>query len=128
MVIYRTHDGGRTWQPATPVKYMGVWDFITARKGWIWSPEPHSTTSTAPVKGILYRTNDGGISWEPVKTEKSLEEYLTHGEDIVQLEFVDDQYGWAIARDGHNLTQLLRSIDGGKTWIAIESRIQRRAM
>ena len=122
-VIYRTHDGGLNWQPTTPVKYMGVLDFITARKGWIWSPRPHSTGSTVPVKGILYSTDDGGASWRPVRAEKSMEDYLTHGEDIVRLDFVDDEYGWAIARDGHNLTQLLKTTDSGVTWTKLPLKI-----
>jgi photosystem II stability/assembly factor-like uncharacterized protein len=123
-VIYTTHDGGLNWQPTTPVKSWPVWDFISARKGWVWSVETHSTGSTAPVKGTLYRTEDGGTSWRPVKVERSLEEFLTHGEDIVQLEFVDDEYGWAIARDRHRLTQLLKTTDGGRTWNATERKMQ----
>ena len=115
-MIYHTRDGGLNWQPTTPVKFRGVWSFMTVRKGWIWSPEPHDSNSTAPVKGTLYRTKDGGISWKSVGTRRSLDQYLTHGEDIVQLDFVDEEYGWAIARDGHNLTQLLHTTDGGKTW------------
>jgi photosystem II stability/assembly factor-like uncharacterized protein len=122
--IYGTHDGGLTWQPTTPVKFGRVWDSISARKGWIWSAQPHNTGSTAPVKGILYRTAAGGASWKPVQAERSLEEYLTHGEDIVQLDFVDDEYGWAIARDRHNLTQLLQTTDGGKTWNTVQMKIQ----
>jgi photosystem II stability/assembly factor-like uncharacterized protein len=124
-VIYTTHDGGLTWQPTTPVKYMGVWDFITDQKGWLWSAESHNTGSTAPVKGTLYRTEDGGTSWRPVKAGKSLEEYLTHGEDIVQLDFVDHEHGWAIARDRHNLTQLLKTTDGGRMWNATKTKMQR---
>jgi photosystem II stability/assembly factor-like uncharacterized protein len=126
-VIYVTYDGGLTWQPTLPLKFRCVWDFITPQSGWIWSPVPHNTGSTAPVKGTLYRTDDGGSSWRPVEAAKSLEEYLTHGEDIVQLEFVDDEYGWAIARDGRNLTQLLGTTDGGKNWNPIEARIQKVA-
>ena len=123
-VIYSTHDGGLNWQPTTPVNSRGVWDFISARKGWIWSAEAHNTDSTAPVKGTLYRTDDGGASWRPVNAEKSLEEYLTRGEDIVQLDFVDDEYGWAIARDRDHLTQLLKTTDGGRTWNAAEKKMQ----
>jgi len=123
-LIYRTHDGGLNWQPTTPVKFCGVWSFITVKKGWIWSPEPHNTGSTAPVKGTLYRTEDGGVLWKPTGTEKGLEQYLTQGEDIVQLEFVDGEYGWAVARDGHNLTQLLKTTDGGRTWNATERKMQ----
>ncbi len=123
-MIYRTHDGGLNWQPTTPVNFWGIWDFITARKGWMWSPEPHDSGSTAPVKGTLYRTDNGGVSWKPAGTEKSLEQYLTHGENIVQLDFVDGEYGWAIARDGHNLTQLLHTTDCGETWSAMQTRMQ----
>ncbi len=98
-VIYSTHDGGLNWQPTTPVKFCGVWSFITVKKGWIWSPEAHNTDSTAPVKGTLYRTDDG-------------------------LDFVDDEYGWAIARDRNHLTQLLKTIDGGRMWNATERKMQ----
>jgi photosystem II stability/assembly factor-like uncharacterized protein len=123
-VIYSTHDGGLNWQPTTPVKFFGIWSFITVMKGWIWSPEPHSTGSTAPVKGTLYRTDDGGVSWKPAGMENSLEQYLTQGEDIVQLDFVDGEYGWAIARDNHNRTQLLQTSDGGTTWYIIQRKVQ----
>jgi photosystem II stability/assembly factor-like uncharacterized protein len=120
-LIYRTHDGGLNWQPTTLVKFCGVWSFITVKEGWIWSPEPHSTGSTAPVKGTLYHTGDGGFSWKPKGAEKGLERYLTHGEDVGQLDFVDGEYGWAIARDSHNLTQLLYTTDGGEKWYAIQT-------
>jgi photosystem II stability/assembly factor-like uncharacterized protein/tetratricopeptide (TPR) repeat protein len=122
-VIYNTHDGGLTWQPTTPVKYGGAWNFITEQKGLMWSPEPHDSNSTAPVKGVLYRTDDGGITWMPVRVNKGLQEYLTHGEDVVQLDFVDEACGWAIARDWRNVTQLLHTTDGGQTWSAVQMKM-----
>jgi uncharacterized protein YdhG (YjbR/CyaY superfamily)/photosystem II stability/assembly factor-like uncharacterized protein len=122
-LIYLTHDGGRNWKATTPVKNYCVWNFISARKGWIWSAETHSSNSTAPVRGTLYRTSDGGVSWKVAGTGRSMEQYLTDGENIVQLDFVDGQYGWAIARDGHNLTQLLHTNDGGETWRAIQASV-----
>ena len=75
------------------------------------------------IKGTLYHTDDSGAPWRPVNAEKSLEEYLTHGEDIVRLDIVDDEYGWAIARDGRNLTQLLKSTDAGTTWTKLPLKI-----
>ena len=59
-----------------------------------------------------------------MNAKKSLEEYLTRGEDIVQLDFVDDEYGWAIARDRDHLTQLLKTTDGGRTWNATDKKMQ----
>ncbi len=123
-VIYDSDDGGLSWQSATPVKFDGVWSFVSARQGWIWSPQPHDTDSTAPGKGTLYHTNDGGRSWRPVRPAKGLDKHLTHGQNIVQLDFVDGQCGWAIARDSHNFTQLLHTADGGKTWGFIQATIQ----
>jgi len=90
-VIYRTHDGGLNWQPTTPVD-TGCVELHHGPEGLDLESRPHSTGSTAPVKGILYRTDDRGTSWRPVKAVQSLEEYLTHGEDIVRLDFVDDEY------------------------------------
>jgi photosystem II stability/assembly factor-like uncharacterized protein len=124
-VIYNTHNGGKTWQPTMPVKFDGVWNFISAQKGWLWSPEPHSSNSTAPVKGILYRTGDGGETWNSLPADNGLEKYLTHGEDIVQLDFVDEDCGWAIARDWHNVTQLLHTTDSGHTWNAVQTKMQK---
>jgi photosystem II stability/assembly factor-like uncharacterized protein len=117
-VFYDTHDAGQTWQPTTPIKFEGVTSFISAETGWIWSPETHDSNSKAPVKGILYRTDDGGQTWKPIS--KSLEDYLTHGERIIQLDFVDDEYGWAVTQNLQNKTQLLKTTDGGETWTALD--------
>jgi photosystem II stability/assembly factor-like uncharacterized protein len=123
-VIYSTRDGGSHWGPTTPVRFLGVCDFVTTGKGWMWSAEPRSTGSTAPVKGTLYRTEAGGNSWVPLEAKKGLEEYLIHGESIVQLDFVDDRHGWAIARDACNLTQLLQSTDGGQMWNIVPTKVE----
>ncbi|HUA65533.1 MAG TPA: hypothetical protein VME24_06780 [Alphaproteobacteria bacterium] len=116
-IIYDTHDSGHTWQPTTPVKFDGVSSFSSPQTGWIWSGEPHDSNSQAPVKGILYRTDDGGQTWNPISN--GLESFLTHGENIVQLDFVDHEYGWAVTQDWRNKTQLLKTTDGGETWNAL---------
>ena len=115
-VFYQTRNAGKTWQPTAPVKYVGAYSFISRKTGWIWSSEPQNTDSTAAVKGILYRTDDGGQKWKPISMKKSLENYLTRGQRIIQLDFVDDTDGWAVAQDWHNKTQLLKTTDGGETW------------
>jgi photosystem II stability/assembly factor-like uncharacterized protein len=115
-IFYQTHDGGMTWRPTTPVKFLGVYSFVSDQRGWMWSPEPQDSNSTAPGKGTLYRTDDGGNTWKSVSAKKSLENYLTHGERVIQLDFVDNAYGWAIAQDWRNQTKLLKTTDGGETW------------
>ena len=125
MVFYDSHDSGKSWEATSPIKFSGVWDFISGQTGWMWSPEPHGNNSKNPVKGVLYQTNDGGHSWKPVKAEKSLEEFLTHGETIVQLDFVNENTGWGIAENWQKGTQVLQTIDGGKTWNALPATIER---
>ncbi|MGH7980795.1 MAG: hypothetical protein ACREE6_15565, partial [Limisphaerales bacterium] len=115
-IFYKTRDSGETWQPATPVKSIGVYSFISSKNGWDWCPQLHDSNSTAPARGTLYRTVDGAERWTAVNMKESLENYLTRGQSIIQLDFVDDAYGWAIAQDWRNQTQLLKTTDGGETW------------
>jgi hypothetical protein len=115
-IFYDTHDAGKTWRPTSRVKRVGAYSFVSGKRGWIWCPQTHDSNSTAPVRGTLSRTDDGGRTWKAINMKQSLENYLTHGQRIIQLDFVDDAYGWAIAQDGRNETQLLRTTDGGETW------------
>ncbi len=115
-IFYQTHDGGETWQPTTPVSFVSVYSFISDQSGWMWSPKPQDPNSTASGKGILYRTDNGGNTWKRVNMKESLDNYLVHGERLIQLDFVDNAYGWAIAQDWRNQTELLKTTDGGETW------------
>lgn len=115
-VVYDSNDGGKMWRPTTPVKFSGVWSFISAQKGWMWSPEPHGSNSTRPTKGTLYCTEDGGNTWTVVEPRRSLESFLVHGENITRLDFVDEKCGRAIAENYRRQTQLLETTDGGITW------------
>jgi len=114
-IVYRTRDSGMSWQPGEPI-FGGqcTCSFYNATEGWLWRDQ--SLWQSRPVQGTLFRTHDGGVSWTEIKAQKSLADALKTGLRIVQLEFVDDQCGWAIARGNSLLAQLLQSSDGGKTW------------
>ena len=116
-IIYVSHDGGRSWRATTPVRNGSVSDFISASEGWVWAAEPHNTGSGAPVKGMLYHTWDGGQTWEALAGTPGLDAFLQHGGDVLQLDFVSAETGWAIVRaaDGWT-TQLLKTQDGGRSW------------
>ncbi len=57
----------------------------------------------------MYRSEDGGETWDLVKTVN------WDG----QFSFVDDQTGWAIARNGDELA-LVQTTNGGETWSKLD--------
>ncbi len=60
----------------------------------------------------IHQTLDGGQSWEFVKTVQ------WDG----QFNFVSEQIGWAVARDGDALA-LVTTTNGGKTWSLLKPSI-----
>jgi len=124
-VIYCTHDDGQTWHPTTPVKMAGVINFINVREGWIWASDPDDYRSGHPVKGTLCNTRDGGKTWSPIKSDAGLQKCLIQGNDIVQLDFIDREHGWAVVQgENSDARGLLQTSDGGKTWAALDASIQ----
>ncbi len=123
-IVYATHDGGKTWQATTPVRNGGAFDFLDGNEGWVWSAEPADTGSTAPVRGTLYHTRDGARTWEALAGAPGLEAFLTHGGEVLQVDFVSRGIGWAIVRgaDGRT-TALVKTQDGGRSWELIGGRI-----
>jgi hypothetical protein len=116
-VIYTTDDGGVNWRPTTPVKDGGAWNFITDQQGWMWSEAPRNLSATTRVTGGLNHTEDGGLTWQRVLTDDGLAARLKQREDVVQLDFVDSDCGWALVREGNGrATRLLQTTDGGRTW------------
>jgi len=59
---------------------------------------------------ILYATSNGGQSWIEVPTSQNFK-------NISSLDFVSSEVGWAISGAGPNSTVLLKTVDGGHTWI-----------
>jgi photosystem II stability/assembly factor-like uncharacterized protein len=109
LLVYRTHDGGSTWQrgavlpfaqvATSPTTYGGfVWGFADAAHGWVIEQGQFSSTA------------DGGASWQTVVPNASLL-------DVWQLDVLTPAVGWAVQHDV-SLTsgQLLRTLDGGRTW------------
>ena len=124
-VIYTTQDGGINWRPTTPVKDGEAWCFITEQQGWMWSEEPHYLSATTPVNGTLYHTEDGGNTWRPVPTTTGLATGLTQRENVIQLDFVDADCGWALIQEWNGVaTRLLQTTDGGRTWRELPMKVQ----
>jgi photosystem II stability/assembly factor-like uncharacterized protein len=102
-IIGSTSDGGLTWsfrsavvrpsRRASSFHLNAVW-FLDARTGFVAGDGFH-----------LARTVDGGEHWHEVVPSHRVSAHLQ------DLQFVDDEYGWAVGSGG-----LLRPTDGGDTW------------
>lgn len=103
---YVTHDSGATWQ-STPHIEAGEFDFINATQGW-------ATNGAATAGSTLYATSDGGQHWTNLPTTPNFY-------DVSSLNFVSAEIGWAIeiSQVGPGPTSLLKTTDGGKTWVVV---------
>ena len=92
--LYRTQDGGATWDVR---EYPGgevLW--LDAARGWA-------------LGRSVYRTENGSASWS-----------LVHQVNWDgQFTFVDTQNGWAVARDGEEVA-LVRTRNGGSSWAILK--------
>ena len=102
-MIFRTDDGGKTWERQTTFdgetrnpKFTDI-GFADANNGWIVGTHH------------ILRTTDGGESWEPVNTKPAFDspwatKALVLGPDAI------------IVGSGVQNRQIMRSFDGGATW------------
>jgi photosystem II stability/assembly factor-like uncharacterized protein len=122
--LYRTDDGGRSWQPAwqhegTFIRSLGFIDQQTGLLGNLGAGLG-GVTDTNP----LYRSTDGGRSWVPVPLGSqaiagvcSID--ILHTRAIFEGELRDRIVIHAAGR-ANGPAQILRSEDAGATWTKID--------
>lgn len=124
--IYGTDDGGASWrellsQPGTYFRAVGFIDAMNGFAGNIGTDYFPGVTDTRP----LYRTRDGGKTWAAVEglTEETIKGICAI--DVLHSRFVNagklDER--VIVHAGGRVggpAKLLRSLDGGETWSAID--------
>ncbi len=99
--LYMTHDGGESWKGTTPVAALAsTADFVDVNHGW------------ASDGTLLYVTNDGGQLWALLSPGGSFQH-------VTRLDFVSSNIGWAIGATDFKAPSLLKTIDGGHTWVVI---------
>jgi len=119
--IYRTVDGGASWQlVVTNGVAEGFWDAMA-----FWDKD-HGILFGDPVKGSfqVYTTSDGGKSWQEVAS-KGLEAMPNEGAFAASgtcLTVAGSNDAW-IATGGSATSRVFHSVDRGKTWRAASTPI-----
>jgi len=104
--VYRTHDGGRSWDIAWQVdKSITDIFFISNQDGWLVGHE-----------GFVARSTDGGQTWSAISTPTRA--------DLTSVFFINKQIGCAV---GYEST-ILCTKDGGVTWKQASINEQLKAM
>jgi photosystem II stability/assembly factor-like uncharacterized protein len=105
LVLYVTRDGGSTWKGTTPLAASAsAADFIDVDHGW------------ASDGTLLYVTSDSGQHWTKLPPGGSFQH-------VTQLDFVSSSIGWAIGATESGAPTLLKTEDGGHTWMVISYAI-----
>ncbi|GCE31325.1 hypothetical protein KDA_68090 [Dictyobacter alpinus] len=119
MVVYRTHDGGQSWQQSQlPDQGIGgdTFFFLNAQIGWLIHPKG---AATGNVWVDILRTGDGGASWKIISSSS----HTTTSPSALPLggtksiSFVNEMTGWATSfTNRENFAWFYVTHDGGTTW------------
>ncbi|MBS9523434.1 photosystem II stability/assembly factor-like protein [Litoribacter alkaliphilus] len=105
----RTTDGGKSWKHGV-IDGMDTVDFRDI--------EAFSASTAIAVSAgqpaVIYRTTDGGDNWQKV--------YQGREEDFLNgMAFKDDKIGYAYGDPINGKWTIIKTIDGGETWIRSEN-------
>ena len=104
--VLHTADAGETWhrQLAASAELIGEYmRFFDGSNGVVVVLGAHSG---------LYRTSDGGTTWARQSLARA-------GGYVLSADFVDADHGWLLAQASTEGESLLRTQDGGRTWIGL---------
>jgi photosystem II stability/assembly factor-like uncharacterized protein len=140
--LFVTHDAGVHWQgqtlpsPPFPHGRMAPMDLPhfspkNGNNGTIEANFVPDNPNDERLANIVYDTHDGGVTWQlgavsraGEKARTQLRQSLKLKNRIAQLEFVDEQHGWAVSL-GNNLdAQLFQTTNGGRNWTAFQTKVQ----
>jgi photosystem II stability/assembly factor-like uncharacterized protein len=100
--IYRTSDGGKTWQPARQAAPKAAsWSFPSAGDWILWEPS-HT---------MAFRSTNQGLLW--------IEGRITGLPSYADPVMTDDLHGWALSTNPPDSNFYLTR-DGGRSWTAVD--------
>jgi photosystem II stability/assembly factor-like uncharacterized protein len=119
LLLYRTRNGGASWQYLDTVPVDRKILFVTPTHGWALDQD---------IGSPVFETRDGGLHFVPredIQPDGTDSDSKTPNEKgfsqvtFSDIFFVDEQTGWIYINQGENYfytSRLLRTQDGGSTW------------
>lgn len=124
LTVWRTADGGQSWQPGTPLStehlveifYPKQFFFADASNGWL---AVHVGVGMSKEGVILYHTQDGGLNWEVVAWPAENDPPICYK---TGMSFTSELAGWITGYCGplYGWAGLAATGDGGRTWATID--------
>jgi photosystem II stability/assembly factor-like uncharacterized protein len=120
--IYRTQDGGKTWQQVFEEKRTGI--FFDAIAFW---GRKHGIVLSDPVDGrfVLFKTEDGGATWQqlpPSSLPTALPNEGAFAASNSCLTVQGENNVW-FATGGAKVARVFRSLDRARSWSVAETPI-----
>ncbi len=111
--LFRTNDGGHTWQAVKLPDGLNLWSFYFTEigAGWVTGSD-----------GAVYRTADSGGTWQ--KNDVGLKYVFT------KVFFVDSLHGWIWGQGslGESNLATLRTTDGGVSWELLSNQLRSQSV
>lgn len=114
--LFRTLDGGKSWQQLGMVPNGCILQFVDSLHGWCWA----LGGAAGSMSVDLYATQDGGMRWRPISfTGGTSTADALPFECGKSLTFISKTVGWASSFCAGGQPYLDTSTDGGGRWHAV---------
>ncbi|MBK7867942.1 MAG: hypothetical protein IPJ75_13750 [Ignavibacteriales bacterium] len=117
--IYRTADGGLTWDWVLSVPNISISgiSLADAKTGYAVGEMAVNPMDKTSRKIVILKSDDAGITWLP--TDLPVSSISNEGKESHFIYFLNNKTGWIIKSNPYtdaSRSELLRTDDGGKTW------------
>ena len=124
--LLKTTDGGQTWSVVDlPIPDFNMTEmcFINVHIGWVGGSTVLNKNIEDGTDAYIFCTTDGGNNWSNQFQFSSNNDYqIRHNYQINGISFIDNKHGWFLIENITDLhTELYKTVDGGKTYILVNS-------